>query len=95
MGATELGLSAIVGVLFTLYQYSQGQRRAGERLGSIEARLRQCEARLSQQDQAWTRVESNLNQLITAVARLEERLEVKHRKPTAPPSPHPSASQHP
>lgn len=89
MGATELSLSAIIGVLFTLYQYSQSQRKQGERLGNIEARLQQCESKLKQQEHAWTRVETNLNKLITTVARLEERLISRDQTTTKPPSPHP------
>jgi len=67
-------ISGIVAILYTFYQLSQAKASQASTIADLRARLGAVETQLGNSDRAWARVEHRLNDLATAIARLEERI---------------------
>ena len=92
---TQLG--TVIGILYTLYQFTQANSGQVAEIANLKARLYTLESQIQTHDDALIRIDTNLNKLVTAVARLEERLTALDAKlSTQPHQPHginrPSAS---
>lgn len=92
---TQLG--TVVGLIYTLYQFTQAKSAQVAEIANLKARLYTLESQIQTHDDALIRIDTNLNKLVTAVARLEERLTALDAKlSTQPHQPHginrPSAS---
>lgn len=69
---TQLG--TVVGLLYTLWQFSQAKSAQIAEIAGLSARMTSIERNYATQEQAVIRIERSVNQLVTAVARLDERL---------------------
>jgi len=69
---TQLGTA--LGMLYTLWQFSQAKSAQVAEIADLKARMLAVEKGVNTQEQTVMRIERSVNQLVTAVARLDERL---------------------
>lgn len=67
-------ISGIIAILYTFYQLSQARAQQASIVADISARLTNVENNMIAGDRAWTRIERNMSDIATAIARLEERV---------------------
>lgn len=63
-------LATVAGLAYTLWQFSGARAGQAAELAELRTRVQALE----NQAQAWRRVERNVSDIMTALARLEERL---------------------
>lgn len=71
---TVTQLSTVAGLIYTLYLFTQAKSAQVAEIANLKARLNTLESQIQTHDDALIRIDTNLNKLVTAVARLEERL---------------------
>lgn len=68
-------LATVVGLVYTFWQFAKEKATAHGELAELRTRMKQLEHAVQQQDKAWQRIERDVHKIITAVARLEERIQ--------------------
>tara|TARA_S200002703_G_scaffold74010_4_gene63849 strand:- start:1371 stop:1640 length:270 start_codon:yes stop_codon:yes gene_type:complete len=74
---TELTITQVSGVcaiLYTFYQLAQAKAQNASTLADLRARVNTVESQMQNIDRTWTRIERKMNDITTAIARLEERV---------------------
>jgi len=75
---TQLG--TLAGLIYTLWQFTNAKAQQVAEVAELKARLNTLENQAKAQDAVIMRIEQNVNKLVTAVARLEERLTALDQK---------------
>lgn len=79
---TQLG--TVIGLLYTLWQFTQAKSAQVAEVADLKARLNILENQMQSHDEGLIRIERSVNKLVTAVARLEERLTALDAKISQP-----------
>lgn len=81
-------LATLAGLVFTLWQFTNAKAKQYAEITELKTRLTQLEAQAKSQDAVIIRIEQNVNKLVTAVARLEERITALDEKLCSQTQPH-------
>lgn len=73
MTITQLG--TIVGLVYTFWQFAKEKAVAHGEITELRTRVKQLEHAVQQQDKTLQRIERDVHKIMTAVARLEERIQ--------------------